>query len=521
MEDNSIIETQPQESSRILNKKEKSYLKRILRNTHFSLEKKYDILTSTLELTKEELGTILEKNELDLSDTNYSIAKNHVLQPSKIYLISSAQNGSPVNKGFLSNMQVYADYIGAEIGIIATRYKNPTSIFKDEDVWAPEVQPYLTANRQYLHKDLLLLADFKVQATAPNPTTGIELLGDHASLIVGAPRIEMRTVPVLPGQKQKFLYSTGTTTIPNFTDSVAGAKAEAHHSYGFVIIEIENEDIVHIRSVVADELGNFNDLIFRVENQSVKEESVETLVWGDSHFAQKSNIVTQAFRTLCYDLGIEHSVLHDVWDSQALNVHNEKDPITQYRLMKEGKDDLRKELDQMFEELEWFEQSMTETFIIASNHDDMLDRAMKYSDWKHNIRNAELFIEMLGISLKTQDGIIPYYVNSRFSNIKALNINDSYVKHEVELALHGHKGPNGSKGSINSFAKLSQKTIIGHSHSPAIKGGCYQVGISCKMDHGYNNGLTGWAYAGVTLNKHGKRQMIVFNKDTLTYTTLY
>ena len=41
------------------------------------------------------------------------------------------------------------------------------------------------------------------------------------------------------------------------------------------------------------------------------------------------------------------------------------------------------------------------------------------------------------------------------------------------------------------------------------------------MDHEYNSGLTGWAYAGVTLNKHGKRQMIVLNQKSLTYTTLY
>ena len=521
MENNTNANADLVESERILSKKEKSYLRRISRSTHYSLEQKIDILTTALDLTKEELESHLVANNLEFIETEFSVAKLRVLKPSQIYIISSAQNGSPVNTAFLHNMETYAEFIGATIGIIATRYKNPTSIYQDEDVWAAEVQPYLTALRQYLHKDLLLLADFKVQATSPNPTNGIELFGDQASLIVGAPRIEMRTVPVLPSQKQKFLYSTGTTTVPNFTDSVAGGKAEAHHSYGFVIVEIESEEVIHIRSVTADEEGNFNDLIYRVEDGNVDIEDVDTLVWGDSHFAQKDPKVTDAFRKLCKDLNISSSVLHDVWDSQSLNVHNEKDPITQFKLMQEGKDDLRKELNQMYDELDWFEQNMDSTIIVSSNHDDMLDRAMKYSDWKHNIRNAELFIEMLGISLKAPDGIIPYYVNNKYKNIKALGLNDSYVRHGVELALHGHKGPNGSRGTIQSFSRLSQKTIIGHSHSPAIRWGCYQVGISCQMDHGYNTGLSGWAYAGVTLNKHGKRQMIVFNKDTLTYTTLY
>jgi hypothetical protein len=522
MEDNSNAEVttviQP-----TISKTNRDFLKKISKSPNFNLAEKMDILTSGLSVTVEEVEDMLSQLDLSLIETEFSAAKLHTLKESKRYLISSAQNGSPVNVDFLHNMEAYAKFINAQIGIIATRYKNPTSRFRDEDVWAAEVQPYLTANRQFLHKDLLLLADLKVQATSPNPTNGIELFGDNASVIVGAPRIEMRVVPILPTQTQKFLYSTGTTTVPNFTDSVAGGKAGAHHSYGFVIVEIESDEIVHIRSVSASEDGSFNDLIYRVENAEVTSETIDTFVWGDSHFAQKEQRVTDAFRKLCSDLQIQTSVLHDVWDSQSLNIHNEKDPITQHKLMAEGKDDLRKELSQMYEELDWFEQNMNHTLVISSNHDDMLDRAMKYSDWKHNMKNAIIFLEMLQLTLsgKAKDGIIPYYINNKYKNIEALGLNDSYVKYGIELAIHGHKGPNGSRGSAQSFSRLSQKTIVGHSHSPSIRWGCYQVGISCGMDHGYNHGLSGWAYAGVTLNKHGKRQMIVFNKETLTYTTLY
>ena len=50
--------------------------------------------------------------------------------------------------------------------------------------------------------------------------------------------------------------------------------------------------------------------------------------------------------------------------------------------------------------------------------------------------------------------------------------------------------------------------VIGHSHTPGIKWGTYQVGISCGMKHGYNQGLSSWAYASVTINDRGIRQMI-------------
>lgn len=523
MEDTPIEDTNPAIQLQIKAKEEKAYIKRVVNNNNISLDEKLDILIPALSATKEEVEEMINFLGMELTQSQFSAARLHTLKKKKRYIISSAQNASAVNLQFLHNMQAYAEHIDAEIGIIATRYKNPTSMFKEGgDVWNENVQPYLTANRQFLHKDLLLLADLKIQATSPNPTNGIELFGDDASVIVGSPRIEMRSVAVLPSQKQKFLYSTGSVTKPNFTDSVAGGKSEAHHSYGFVVVEIENDNVVHVRNVSADSEGNFNDLIYRVEDTKVSTEKVDCFVWGDSHFAKKDIQVTDAFRQLCFDLGVKTSVLHDVWDSESINVHNTKNQVVQHELMKTEKDSLENEFNQMYKELDWFENHMEETIVVASNHDDMLDRALQ-GNWYDNLKNAEIFLKLLKLklSLKAPNGLIPYYINKKYNKINALGINDSFVRYDVELGLHGHKGPNGSRGSNLAFSRLSQKTIIGHSHSPSIRWGCYQVGLSCKMDHGYNAGLSGWAYAGCTLNEHGKRQMIVLNKQTLTYTTLY
>src|SRR5690606_19330937 len=77
----------------------------------------------------------------------------------KRFIISSAQSGTPVHKKFLKNMEVYAKFIDAEILIVATRYKNPTSLsaskaIKANEFWDKSVQPYLTANYNELHKYL-------------------------------------------------------------------------------------------------------------------------------------------------------------------------------------------------------------------------------------------------------------------------------------------------------------------------------------------------------------------------------
>ncbi|MGV8961933.1 MAG: hypothetical protein ACOH2V_00950 [Candidatus Saccharimonadaceae bacterium] len=509
-----------------LSPREKRFIKKVIADPSLIEEKKLEIIADYLNKSIEYIAEIIASLGMSLVPTQFSVAKLHILAKKQRYIISSAQNASPVNAKFLLNIEAYAKFIDAEIGIIATRYKNPTSIWKEEgDAWDETVHKYLIANEQSLHKDVIVLADLKIQATAPNPTSGIDSHGDQASLIVGAPKIEMRSVPVLPTQKQKFIYSTGSVTDPNFTDTVAGGKAVVHHSYGFVVVEIdEEEDIVHLRSVAANDEGEFNDLIYRVQDGTVTIEGVETLVWGDSHFAKKRGVVTSAFRKLCADLEITKSVLHDIWDSESLNVHNYNRPTVRYRLFKEGKDSLQKELDQMYEELNWFEEFMEETIVVSSNHDDMIDRSLDIPNlWALNLTNAELILKMLQMKLSgvAEEGVVATLINTRYENILALGLNDSYISHDVELALHGHKGANGSRGSAKAFSKLSCKTIIGHTHSPSIMGGCYQVGISCSLEHGYNFGLSGWAYAGVTLNKHGKRQMIVFHKDTLTYTTLY
>jgi len=499
-------------------------MRRVLKNQSLTTQKKEQVLIKHLDVDSDTLHKWAEKLKLPMASSEFAIAKSHQLKKSKRYIISSAQNASSCNVPFLRNIEAYAKFISAEIGIIATRYKNPTSVWhKHGEFWDKEVHPYLTAKRHTLHKHLELLADLKVQATAPNPTNGIELFGDERSCIVGSPRIEMRSLPVLASEHQKFLYSTGTVTSPSFTDTVAGGKAKEHHTYGFIVVEIESDEIIHMRSVSAHSDGSFQDLTFKVADQKISRYNVDTMVLGDIHFAQKDERVTNANRKMMRDMSINTAVLHDTWDSESINVHNANNPVVQHELALSGKDDLQKEIDQLFDELSWFGQNIKRTLVVSSNHDDMLDRAMITYDWKSNMKNAKVFVELLGIKLSgdAEEGLIPFLINEYFDNVYALGREESYMLHGVQVGLHGHRGPNGARGNINAFSRLPVKTITGHSHSPAIKWGAYQVGIACSMKHGYNIGLSSWAYANCLLNDQGKRQMIVLNKDTLTYTTLF
>jgi len=142
----------------------------------------------------------------------------------KRFIISWAQNNTPVHKKFISNMEKYAKEIRADIHIIAGRYKNPTSIFNDseEEVWDAKVKPYLDAARHDIHKYVSIMSDVKVQPTAVNPMTGMQGMSGINSCIFGSPKVQLEMIPVLEGQTPKMMMTTGACTVSNYTDSKSG-----------------------------------------------------------------------------------------------------------------------------------------------------------------------------------------------------------------------------------------------------------------------------------------------------------
>jgi hypothetical protein len=92
------------------------------------------------------------------------------VKQSRKYLITSAQNATPVHAGFLSACLNYCKATGAEFLVIPYRYKNPTSVWskieKQDEWWASNIEPYLIQNKTMLCDNLTLLANVKIQPTA-------------------------------------------------------------------------------------------------------------------------------------------------------------------------------------------------------------------------------------------------------------------------------------------------------------------------------------------------------------------
>lgn len=455
------------------------------------------------------------KKEKDIPE-DFKLAKQKTYDKrKKTFIITWAQNATPVHKQLWENILSYTNYLNANLHVIAGRYKNPTSVWSNkqdsDEWWSKEVKPYLDANRHNIHKYLQVLSDVKIQPTASTPLSGMNGITGEESCIVGHPRQHLKSLPVLEGYKHKLLLSTGSCTIPNYTDSKAGKKGEFHHMLGFIIVELDGDDF-HIRQVNADDNGNFYDLFKRVKDGKVLEnkEGCEAAVLGDIHVRhinkEASNIT---FKTLDF-MKPNHTIIHDISESESILHWDEKDPFKLMFKEDAGLDNLEQELDEI---IEWVKKHEKYNLVISrSNHDDMIDRWLKNTDWR-KARNKSTYLKLANI-LAEEDpsqvkGILPILINKEFGEkVKTLTLDDSFRILDWELSMHGHLGSNGSRGSHTQFKNLNTKNITAHGHHPHREDGHIMVGTLSHLRVGFNRGASNWMNGFCLIYPDGKAQLI-------------
>lgn len=439
----------------------------------------------------------------------------------KRFMITWAQNSTNVHENFIQNIEAYSKFIDADIHVIAGRYKNPTSIFtdKDYDVWSERIIQYLDAGRHEVHKHMSIMSDVKIQPTAVDPMTGLQGMSGINSCVFGSPKVQMETIPVLEGNMPKLMMTTGACTVKNYTDSKAGKKGEFHHTLGFVIVEIKNDEIFFARQITATDDGDFTDLFYRVEDGQVnKINTIAAAILGDLHYGQHDERVIDKTLELFEMLKPENVILHDVFDGLSINHHESKDPFIQFQREVEGTNSLKREIEEMLEGLKKF--SKYNVSIVRSNHDDFLDRWLKNTDWRkaNTLKNSIEYMEYSALLLKgdAPNGVIPYLINQKYPEFKTLGRSDSLVIKGWELAQHGDIGSNGTRGSLLQFRKLNTKIVVGHYHSPGRKDGALSVGTSTKLRVNYNLGPSGWLQSHVIIHHDSKAQHINFIRGEFT-----
>lgn len=447
------------------------------------------------------------------------------------FLITSAQNATPVHAAFFRALEKAALELDADLIVIPLRYKNPTSRWtasqRGAETWAKEVEPYLLNVRRKLHPALALAADVKTQPTAVSPLSGFEALTGPESCILGHTKMQFRTVPVPSGRLPKILTTTGACTVPNYTDSKAGKLGAFHHFLGAILVELDGPRF-HIRQLNADRSdGSFIDLDRRyTATGSEPAGPALGLVLGDTHARftdAKVDRATFGPGGIAEVLDPETLVFHDLFDGYAVNPHHHGHPMIAAAKGKAGLGDVRAEVEHAVEFVRERAGVRTggrwrEAVLVASNHDNFLERWVFQTDWR-TTSNAAFYLETAQAMLRsvrmTPEGAryadpFAYWVErlKGSSRIRCLGPDESFTLGDVECGMHGHHGPNGARGTVRNLARMGVRVVTGHGHSPGIEEGHYRVATSTPLRLEYNHGPSSWLNTHCVVYRNGKRSLI-------------
>lgn len=467
-----------------------------------------------------------------LSDTTIGRARKRRVEPKPVikpsikppkvgkrYVITYAQNATPVHKGFLETLQTYCKAQSAELIVIAGRYHNPTSVWsinaEHHEWWDDSIVPYLRAGRFELGS-YRVYADISITPTAETPTSGFDGFVGNANGVLGHPKVSRRPIPSA-NRVARTLATTGAITVPNYISSKAGAKGLHHHVVGALILEV-SEKATHIRHVHYDNgTGGFYDLdSLYTPTKVIKKQPVKVITFGDIHAYQMKPDIEEAVwgkKGIVNRLAPEYHIFHDVYDNWAVNHHDR--PRERYAKINRDQD---KVIDELKLTIDWLDKHAPKNakgYVVASNHDEGLDRWLDSTHPLADMRNARTWINLWKdrIDAWERDGHWSSAFSLAYKTMGDGHLN--FIKRDEELLIddvihhfHGDKGINGARASVQGYARVGKKVTIGHRHSPEIRDGLYCVGVMGDLDMGYNFLPSTWQQTLSVQYMNGHRALI-------------
>ena len=467
----------------------------------------------------------------------------------KRYLVTGAQTNTLLHDPFVDNLEAYAEHIDAEILVSLFTYiktarhaaseKKHTKT-EQQDWYDQRLAPYLIDYKVKLAPGLEFCAEMNIRPSAVNPLSGLESYTQRKSGIFPHTQIAMRSVPSGRNEPTKFNYTTGAVTQLNYIQQKTGLKAEFHHCYGALIVEVDHKGLWFVRQINAEDDGSFYDLTTRVKNGKVTEgHRVEAITWGDLHIARiDPNVVKMAWEnedSMTKVLDPKVHLIHDFLDFESQNHHHRKKPFRRYQKHVEKRESVENEVDKAFQFIHDLAVKFPSgKFVIAdSNHDRALERWLEETDWKDDMLNARFHLQAtLDKVTSIQNGNEDFHMirhlwekwlkegNVKGHGVRFLNLDEPFYicrnkdgSGGIRCDMHGDLGPNGSRGSALNLSKMGIKLNIGHSHTAGIYFGVYQAGTCSVLFMIYNVGPGSWSHTHIVTLLNGKRQMITMFKD--------
>ena len=460
------------------------------------------------------------------------------------FILTSAQNNTFVHEDFWVNVLAMAKHYEAKILVGTFSYnqnnfgklsvKNGTKKEHEDELWYdPAITPYISDARRELAPGLTWCGNLNVLPTEDNPISGLETYGGSNSVIFPHTKIEMRSIATMPDMPVKHIYTTGACTLLNYLQKKLGIKAEHHHRYAFLLVEVDSNGNWWVRQVAARKNGhNIQDLNVVVEDGTVvsTEAKAEAITWGDLHATIAHPDVVASSLNMLDALQPKYQFLHDIMEGASTNRHlqGKLEPYKRFHTWLRGLHRVDEELRQTKAVVEQYLRPWCKTVVPDSNHDRAWLRSwLENYDYRFDPANSELFLRLQNFAYaEIRRGILPKNINLtrhafevetglKTGAVKFLLPDESFEVKEVECGCHGHVGPNGSFGSPTNLSKIGKKATTAHTHSCGIFHGLYVAGTSTKLtkDWTYTNGPSSWSHSHVVLYGNGQRSIITMNKD--------
>jgi len=455
------------------------------------------------------------------------------------WLLTAAQDDTPIHEAFWANLNHYAMTIGAELMVGGFTYQK--GLFEDHAsrsaVFAESVRPFLRHENEMLGP-LLFAAKMNILPTAVRPLSGLETYSRGAWAVFPHAKTQLVSVPALPGGRPAQVMTTGACTLPNYIEKKAGLKAEFHHTIGATIVEVDEQSRVFCRQIGAAADGSFQDLDAVVRNRTVTfGNRIEAICAGDLHIEKADPEVFMASfgydierqevtseTSLVHTLRPRHAAWHDILDFTPRNHHRRGDHHFAFRMLCNGSDHVEDGVRASARFLRAMAFDWMTGVMVASNHNEALVRWLREADPRLDVTNARYWCELNAelyrqIETGRPDFDIIQWALSRHDPLgRALDDvvfvprNGSYMVCQahggIEIGMHGDEGPNGARGSALGLTRVAMRMNVGHAHSPGILDGVHTSGLSGLLDQSYNSGPSGWSHTHGLIYPNSKRTLV-------------
>lgn len=442
---------------------------------------------------------------------------------SKTLVITSAMANTDTDYEVLAVLDNYVKMNDAQLLVIPVKYRNKDNINikKDEPlVYDTRLEPYLLRKNYKINKNLTIFAENSINATRKKPLTGKEVIAKESSAIFAHANMCMEVVATARDKIPKILHTTGSVSVPNYSNSDIGNEAKQHHTMGAIVVEVYG-DKFYLRQLMVKN-GEVYDLDFRYTKSTMEKSNPHNIVYGDTH---KSRMTQKEYNAIWGKNGLYNylqpavQVFHDILDFYADNHHHANIPLLQFQKTIHGEQNIKQELDDVVK----FLNKVGGGVIVSSNHNDHLtqwvNKALR-SGISNTVsyENVPIMAELTQLATEyiakhnKQPNILNVYLE-KYCKVPLIfpSRNQEYRPVHADLGQHGDKGANGARPSPTAFIKSGVPTSKGHAHEPKIVNGwngLWSGGVS-TMNMDYAVGLSGWLYAHIIEHYNGQRQMII------------